>query len=178
MCKKTTLIVLIALFSIPQVFSQDKKLETDSSSNSIAFDMLISPTLVMVQDKFSPTLVGRIGISTNNFRIYLVAENNYYFSTKSDNSRSRNTEMYYGLELLSSSLGVNTYNKNKNKRIKAKKNLWGGVGVSYCPNPFSELHEKKPIKAYAILDFGGVTIRTAYVWSDFFYPAVGVSFGF
>jgi len=68
--------------------------------------------------------------------------------------------------------------KGKNKRIRAQKNLWGGAGVSYCPNPFNELHEKKPIKAYAILDFGGVTIRTAYVWSDFFYPAVGVSFGF
>ena len=175
MHKRTYLILLITFLSISQVFSQNVTIESDSSSNSIGFDMLISPSLVMVQDKFSPTLVGRIGIATNGFRIYLVAENNYYFSTKSDNSRSRNTEMYYGLEWLFRPGVGSSY---QNKRIRAKKNMWGGLGVSYCPNPFSELHEKKPIKAYAILDFGGVTIRTAYVWSDFFYPAVGVSFGF
>jgi len=100
MHKRTYLILLITFLSIPQAFCQDEKLETDSSSSFIGLDILISPTLVMVQDKFSPTLVGRIGINANNFRMYLVAENNYYFSTRSDNSRSRNTEMYYGLEWL------------------------------------------------------------------------------
>jgi hypothetical protein len=187
MYKKTTLIVLIALFSIPQVFSQDKKLETDSSSNFDGFDMGISSSLVMVQDKFSPTLVGRVGIVSKDWRVYLVVENNYYFSTKTDNSRSRTNEMYYGIEMLFSANakaveGIEGARRKKlslkRARIKAHKNYWGGIGVSYCPNPLNELHHKKPIKFYAMIDFGGVTIRTAYVWSDFFYPAVGVSFGF
>jgi hypothetical protein len=172
MYKKTTLIVLIAFFSIPQVFSQDEELEQEK--NKIEFDILISPSLSIVQDKFSPSIVGKIGIGNNNLRIYLMAENNYFFSTRSDNSRGRTIETYYGLEWVTSGLKT-----EKVKWMKSKKNkYWGGAGVSYCPNPLSELHDKKPIKFYGIIDFGGVTVRPAYVWSEFFYPSISVSFGF
>ena len=67
-------------------------------------------------------------------------------------------------------------------RAIEKKNLsndkWGGVGFSYCLENESELHKKKPVKAYIAYYFGVISVTAEYVWSDFFYQAITVRFGF
>ena len=104
----------------------------------------------------------RLGIGINNFTVHLVGSENYFYYTTNDDSRERSVDRYYGIELAPG-------------WINGKENL-GGIGVSYCPNPESELHEKNPIKAYFFTDLGKVTMTTEYVWSNFFYPGISLRF--
>jgi len=170
MLKKTTLIVLITLFPIIQAFSQDVASEAESKSKHISIEGGGEVGLAFVQDRISPGIYVKLGVNVNdNFKINLVAQGNYFFSTRNDNSRERTVEPYYGLEIQMPdflSLGQST------------KDRWSGIGVSYCPKPLSELHKKNPIKVYSIVEFGTISISTEYVWSDFFYPGINVRFGF
>ena len=167
MYKKTTLIILITLFSITQVFSQEEGGKQDKE-----IEMLLGADcgLAFVQDRISPALHAALGVNFNdNLKINIVAQGVFFFSTRDDDSRKRNDEAYYGLEVQWPGfldLGPST------------EGLWGGIGVSYCPKPFIDLHEKKPIKVYSVVDFGTISIATEYVWSDFWYPGISVRFGF
>ena len=167
MYKKPSLIVLITLFAIIQTFSQDATPESESK-NHISIEIGADIGMVFVQDKISPTLHAALGVNANdNFKISIVSQVNYFFSTINDNSRKRHAEPYIGLEF-----------QMPNFLDQSTKDRWSGIGISYCPRPFSELHEKNPIKVYSIVDFGTISISTEYVWSDFFYPSIGVRYGF
>jgi len=180
MFKKTTLIIFITFFSIMQAFSQDVSEEKVRAKKLVrSLELTARPSVSLVQDKISPSLIMKVGFVAEKFKIHLVGENNYYFSNRSDNSRKRNVETYYGIEWVGKSF------QNKKNRFGGKfkdkfntDNWWSGLGVSFCPNPSSDLHLKEPIKVYFIMDFGGIGINTGYVFSDFFYPSVSIRFGF
>ena len=161
---KKLLTFLFIPFTITYALSQTVEIESDSNStcNRISLEISQGIGLGLVQDRISPMFIYRLGIGINNFKIHLVGSENYFFSTKMDNSIERTVDRYYGIEL---SPGW----------IKGKENL-GGIGVSYCPNPKSELHEKNPIKAYFFTDLGKVSITTEYIWSNFFYPGISIRF--
>jgi len=181
MLKKITLIVFITFFSISQAFSQDVTEEKVVEKKWLkSFELTARPSISLVQDKFSPSLVMKVGFVSEKFQIHLVGENNYYFSTRSDNSRKRNVETYYGIEFVGKSF-ENAESRRSGGKFKDSfntENWWQGIGVSFCPNPSSDLHVKEPIKVYWIMNFGGIGINTGYVFSDFFYPSVSIRFGF
>tara|TARA_B110000240_G_scaffold195888_1_gene246527 strand:+ start:205 stop:750 length:546 start_codon:yes stop_codon:yes gene_type:complete len=181
MIKKTTIIIFITFFSIIQAFSQDVSEEKKSAKKWVkSLELTARPSVSLIQDKISPSLIMKLGYVSEKFKIHLVGENNYYFSNRSDNSRKRNVETYYGIEFVGKSF-VDRKNRFGDK-IKDKfntENWWQGIGVSFCPNPSSSnMHLKEPIKVYWIMDFGGIGINTGYVFSDFFYPSVSIRFGF
>ena len=174
MFKRITLITFITLFSIGDSFSQDVNIEDEKRANKWlkSIELTVRPGVSLVQDKFSPSLNMKVGFNAERYKIHLVGLNNYYFSSKSDDSRKRNFETYFGLEFVS---------KGFADKIEDKFNTeewWQGIGISFCPKPFSDLHLKKPFKVYWIMDFGGFGVTTGYVFSDFFYPEVSIRFGF
>ena len=152
---KKLLTVLVTLYSITYALSQDIEIELDSNSNKISLEISQGIGLGLVQDRISPMFIYRLGIGINNFKILLVGTENYFFSTRIDNSIERTVDRYYGIEL-------------------APGWILGGIGVSYCPNPQSELHEKNPIKAYFFTNLGKVAITTEYIFSNFFYPGISL----
>jgi len=157
---KKLLTVLVTLYSITYALSQDIEIELDSNSNKISLEISQGIGLGLVQDRISPMFIYRLGIGINNSKIHLVGTENYFFSTTIDNSIERTVDRYYGIELTPG-------------WIKGKENF-GGIGVSYCPNPQSELHEKNPIKAYFFTNLGKVAITTEYIFSNFFYPGISL----
>jgi len=173
MLKKIILIVFITFFSFIQSFSQDAKDEKAVAKKWLkSLELRMIPGASLVQDKLSPSLVMKAGFIAERYKVHFVGLNNYYFSNKSDDSRKRNVETYYGLEFVS---------KGFTDKIEDKfntENWWQGIGVSFCPKPFSDLHLKEPIKVYWIMDFGGFGVNTGYVFSDFFYPEVSIRVGF
>jgi hypothetical protein len=175
--KNTFLIILISLLSIIQVFSQDVALDTSFKETAklkkVSFEANAGIGLGFVQDKNSPIYYFKLGIGNDGFKLQLVGTSNYFFSTRSDNSRELAVDKYAGLEWLmpSSSWGNKGY-------LNRGDDNWGGIGVSYCIQNDSELHEKTPFKGYVVYYFGIVSITAEYVWSDFSYPGVSVRFDY
>jgi hypothetical protein len=156
-----------------QGFSQDVSEEKRTKKWVKSLELRVRPSISLIQDKISPSLTMKVGYVSEKFKIHLVGENYYYFSNRSDNSRKRNVETYYGIEYVGNSFTDKAFDKFNTE------NWWQGIGVSFCPNPSSsDMHLKEPIKVYWIMDFGGIKINTGYVFSDFFYPSVSIRFGF
>lgn len=98
MFKQTTIITFITFFSIMQAFSQDVSEEKRVKKWLKSLELTARPSVSLIQDKISPSLIMKAGFVAEKFKIHLVGENNYYFSNRSDNSRKRNVETYYGIE--------------------------------------------------------------------------------
>ena len=169
MYKKTTLIILIAMCSITQAFSQEEGEERKKK-----MELLIGADcgLALVQDKISPTLNIELGLNYNDkFKINMIAQGVFFFNTAEDNSRKRTDEAYYGIEAqFPGFLGTGTGT--------TAENLWSGIGLSYCPKPLIDLHKKNPFKIYSVVDFGTISICTEYIYSDFWYPGISLRCGF
>ena len=133
--------LLLILLCLPFIgLGQDEALD-NSKSKKISFLTNAGIGLGFVQDKNSPLYHIKLGIGNDGFKLHLVGTSNYFFSTRSDNSRELAIDKYLGLELLlPSSHWLNNRGDDK----------WGGVGVSYCIQNDSELHKKTPFKGSAI----------------------------
>ena len=173
--KKKLLLSVIILICTAQVFSQDTKAESsDKAKKSRSFELTVDAGMSLVQDKFSPSLSAKAGFTSKNFKIHLVGSSNYYYSTIEDNLRIQNIETYYGFEFVDKSF----FDQDRFSDKYVTDNWWYGIGLSYCPKPFIELHKKEVYKIYWIMDFGTIGIDAGYVYSDFLYPSVSVNFGF
>ena len=162
--------LLLILLCLPLIgFGQDNVLD-NSKSKKIYFDGELGMGLGVVQDRNSPLGYAKVGIGNDFFKLHLVSTNNYFFTTRDDNSREVYTDEYIGIEwLMPSSYWLKKHLAN---------DKWGGVGFSYCIENESELHKKQPIKAYIVYYFGVISVTAEYVWSDFFYQGITVRFGF
>jgi hypothetical protein len=160
--------LLLILLCLPMIgFGQDEEIET-SKSKKISFDGKAGIGLGFVQDRNSPKGYGKLGIVNDFFKLYIVGSSDYFFSTRSDDSRKVAIDQYAGIEWLMPSSSWGTTDRDDDR--------WGGIGFSYCFENQSKLHNKQPVKAYVVYCFGIISVNAGYVWSDFSYPAISVSF--
>ena len=92
--------LLLILLCLPMIgFGQENVLD-NSKSKKISFDGELGMGLSFVQDINSPLGYAKLGIGNDFFKLHLVSTNNYFFSTRDDNSREVYTDEFIGVEWL------------------------------------------------------------------------------